>query len=121
MRDDRFDNLWMIGYRKYSEFSEAIGKASIGTQIIIDRKIVGARSKKHCYVDPATYKKVIGKYPPGFDARYDWLEKENKATSKQDSSKHNQTSVKCPKCKSLMNPAKEPSYKFICSRCLYKY
>ena len=118
--NDRFDNLWMIGFHKYAEFAAAIGKASFGTQILIDRRIVGARSKKHCYVDPATYKRVIGKYPPGFDARH-MLERENKATSKRDSSKHSQSSVKCPQCKSLMNPAEETNYKFICSRCRYKY
>lgn len=115
---DRFEGLVMIGFRKYAEFATALGKSYLGTQLIINGKTVGARSKKHCYVDPATYKAVFGKRP--FGALPEYFDMKCKTTKEPDLFKA--SSVKCPKCRSLMNSGKEQdNYKYICSRCRNKY
>jgi len=117
---DRFQNLVMIGFHKYAEFATALGKSYLGTQLIINGRIVGARSKKHCYVDPATYKAVFGKRPFGSIPEY--FDKKRNTLNGPDLSKSIDSSVKCPKCKSSMNPGKEEdNYKYICSRCRNKY
>lgn len=117
---DRFQGLVMIGFRRYVEFATALGKSYLGSHLTINGKIVGARSKKHCYVDPSTYKAVFGKRP--FGAVPEYFDIKYKTSNKPDPLKSENSSVKCPKCRSLMNPGKEEdNYKYICSRCRNKY
>lgn len=117
---DRFQGLVMIGFRKYAEFATALGKSYLGTQLIINGKIVGARSKKHCYVDSATYKAVFGKRP--FGALPEYFDLKCNATNQTDLLKSKNSGVKCPKCRSFMNSGKEEdNCKYICSRCRNKY
>ncbi|WP_152971943.1 hypothetical protein [Desulfatitalea tepidiphila] len=119
--NDRFRNLVMIGFRKYVEFAQALGKGYLCSQLLINGKLVGARSKKHCYVDPATYAKIFGKRPSNALPEY-FYNRESKKNYEPDLLKSNQDKVKCPKCRSLMNPGNDQSgYSYKCSKCGNKY
>jgi len=118
--NDRLKDLVMIGQRKYAEFAKALGLSHLGSQLIVNNKVVGCRTKKHVYVDPTTYAKVFGKRP--FGALPDYLDKQNNTTQDKNITQLNQKNIKCPKCRSLMNPVTDQShYINKCSRCGFKY
>lgn len=105
----------MVSQRRYAEFARALGMHHAGTHLIVNGEVVGWRTNKRVYVDPATYVKVFGKRPPGaLDESSDPMTMKAKAIGSMSASDPN--SIKCPTCRHAI-PRVTGQIDFRCTRC----
>ena len=105
----------MVSQRKYAEYARALGMSSLGTQLVLNNTVVGWRTNKRVYVDPATYERLFGKRPVGaLPAEFDVKSDEYRPEAITRFSDLN--TIKCPTCQHSV-PFSEGQIDIRCSSC----
>ena len=105
----------MVSQRKYAEYARALGMIPLGTQLVINNKVVGWRTNKRVYVDPTVYERLFGKRPAvALPSEFDSMRYESRQEVTPSCSDPN--TIKCPTCRHSV-PFSEGQIDFKCTSC----
>ena len=105
----------VVSQRKYAEYANALGMSPLGTQLVINNKVVGWRTNKRVYVDPTVYERLFRKRPAGaLHSEFDLMRYESRQEVPPSFSDPN--TIKCPTCRHSV-PFSEGQIDFKCTSC----